>query len=99
MARHLDNFPTYDPIIKDSVYLSDVWANFMATFIESLQEYLSAFGDFIPQLTIEERNSIQTPVEGQIIYVSNSNAPTLPRTAQLQIWQVVAGIGQWTVIV
>jgi hypothetical protein len=99
MARDFDDFPTYDPVIKDQIYLSNVWSDFMATFIESLQEYLTSFGIFIPVLTLEQRNEIQDPQEGQIIYVSDSNTPVTPRTAQLQIWQVKAGVAAWTVIV
>jgi hypothetical protein len=99
MARNFDDFPTYDPIIKNEIYLSSVWSDFMATFIDSLQGYLSQNGIFMPILTLAQRNMIQTPVEGQTIYVSDANTPTLPRTAQLQIWQVVAGVGQWTTIV
>lgn len=99
MARDFDNFPTYDPVIKDSVYLSNVWSDFMATFIESLREYLSANGSFVPRLTLAQRNQILNPQEGQMIYVSDANTPATPRTAELQIWQVVAGVGQWTVVV
>lgn len=99
MARDLDSFPTYDPIIRDNIYLSAVWADFMATFIDSLQGYLGSFGIFVPVMNLAQRDSIQSPQEGQMIYVSDANTPTLPRTSQLQIWQVVAGLGQWTVIV
>ncbi len=99
MARDFDYFPTYDPIIRDNVYLSNVWGDFMATFIESLRGYLSQTGIFIPSITVAQKATIQMPVEGQMIYVSDSNTPTLPRTAALQIWQVVAGVGQWTTIV
>ena len=99
MARDFDNFPTYDPVIKDQVYLSNVWSDFMATFVESLREYLSQRGAFIPRITLEQRNEITTPEEGQMIYVTDANTPTLPRTAELQIWQVSAGTGGWTVIV
>ncbi len=99
MARDFDNFPTYDPIIKDTVYLSNIWSDFMATFIESLREYLSQYGAFIPVLTVEQQNSILYPQEGQMVYVSDANTPAFPRTAQLQMWQVVSGIGQWTIIV
>lgn len=99
MARDLDNFPTYDPVIKDEIYLSNVWSDFMATFVESLREYLSQRGMFVPVITLAQRNDIQNPQEGQMIYVSDANTPVLPRTAELQIWQVVAGVGQWTVIV
>lgn len=99
MARDFDNFPTYDPVIKDNIYLSNIWSDFMATFVESLREYLSQNGDFIPVLTVAQRNLIQNPQEGQMIYVSDANTPALPRTAELQIWQVVAGAGGWTTIV
>lgn len=99
MARDFDNFPTYDPVIKDEVYLSNVWSDFMATFIESLREYLSQRGAFIPNISLEQRNEITTPVEGQMIYVTDANTPTTPRTAELQIWHVVADVGQWTVLV
>ena len=99
MARDLDNFPVYDPVIENKIYLSGVWGDFLATFVDSLQGYLSSFGMLIPNMTLAERNTIQSPVEGQMVYVSNANTPILPRTAQLQIWQVVAGVGQWTVIV
>src|ERR1700677_3052466 len=98
MARDFDNFPTYDPIIREEKYLSNIWASFLATFIDSLQGYLSSYGIFVPVLTVAQKALIQTPVEGQMIYVSNANTPTVPRTAQLQIWQVVAGVGQWTTI-
>lgn len=99
MARNFDNFPTYDPIIRNEVYLSGIWADFMATFVESLQGYLTQYGIFVPRLTVAERNSILDPQEGQMIYVSDANTPATPRTAELQIWQVVAGVGQWTTIV
>lgn len=99
MARDFDFFPTYDPLVKDKVYLSNVWGDFMATFVESLREYLSANGMFVPNLTSAQKTAIQNPVEGQMIYVSDANTPTQPRTAELQIWQVVSGNGQWTTIV
>lgn len=99
MARDFDFFPTYDPLVKDGVYLSNVWGDFMATFVESLRQYLGAAGIFVPNITKAQKALIQTPVEGQMIYVSDANSPTLPRTAQLQIWQVVSGVGQWTTIV
>ena len=99
MARDFDFFPTYDVLVKDKEYLSNIWSDFMATFVESLRQYLSSMGVFIPPITLAQRNAIQNPVEGQTIYVSDANTPTLPRTAELQIWQVVAGVGQWTVIV
>lgn len=99
MARDFDNFPTYDPLVKDDVYLSNVWSDFMATFVESLREYLAAVGVFIPRLTTAQRDEIQSPQEGQLIYVSDANTPATIRTAQVQVWLVTADVGSWTVIV
>lgn len=99
MARDFDNFPTDDAVIKSQVYLSNIWSDFMDTFVESLQGYLSSSGLFVPRVTLAQRDAIQNPQEGQMIYVTDANTPTVPRTAELQIWQVVAGVGGWTVIV
>lgn len=100
MARDFDNFPTYDPVIKaGTLYLSSLWSDFMTTFIESLRDYLSQNGIFIPNMSLAERNQIQSPQEGQLIYVTDANTPTLPRTGEVQVWKVLAGVGSWTVIV
>ena len=97
MARNFDNFPTYDPVIKSgSLLLSSVWSDFMATFVETLQGYLTQNGVFVPVLTTVQRNAIQTPQEGQFIYLSDAVAS--PRTGELQVWQVKAGTGAWRVI-
>lgn len=69
MARDFDNFPTYDPVIKErGPYLSSLWANFMATFIETLREYLSQNGIFVPRLTTDQRDALQNVINGQLIY-------------------------------
>lgn len=68
MARDFDDFPVYDPLVRNKVYLSSVWADFMATFIETLQEYLSQYGIFAPRITTEQRDALINPVGGQIIY-------------------------------
>jgi len=99
MARDFDNFPTYDQLTNKGDYLSGIWSDFFATFVQTLQGYLGQNGMFVPVLTVAQQNLIQSPQEGQLVYIVDSNTPTLPRTAQLQIWQVVAGVGQWTVIV
>ncbi len=99
MSRNFDNFPVYDPIIRDKEYLSSVWSDFMATFVESLSEYLSENGMFVPRLTMQERDAIRDPQEGQLIYVADKPVPSVPQSSHLQIWQVVSGSGQWTQIV
>jgi len=99
MSRDFDNFPTLDAVIKDKEFMSNIWADFMDTFVVSLREYLSQYGVFVPRLTLDQRNAIQSPQEGQLIYVYDAPVPTVPSSAHLQIWQVTSGTGQWTQIV
>ena len=73
MARDFDNFPTYDPVIKDQVYLSNVWSDFMATFVESLREYLTQNGIFTPRITTAQRDALQNVINGQLIYNTSTN--------------------------
>ena len=69
MAVDFDGFPFYDDLIKkDSTKISDVWRDNLATFLQTLTEYLNQYGIFVPRLTTLQRNDIQAPVNGQIIY-------------------------------
>ena len=69
MARDFDDFPVYDPILKPgTVALSSIWVDFMATFIETLQEYLTRYGIFVPRITTDQRDGLQNVVNGQMIY-------------------------------
>lgn len=68
MARDFDFFPTYDPLVQQEVYLSNIWGDFLATFIESLREYLSQNGIFVPRITTAQRDSLINTINGQLIY-------------------------------
>ena len=69
MARDFDNFPTYDPVIKPgTTNLSNIWGDFLATFVETLTGYLSQNGIFVPRLTTEQRDALQNVIDGQLIY-------------------------------
>jgi hypothetical protein len=71
MAVDFDQFPLYDPIIKTGTNsLSDIWVGAFSTFIQTLVEYLSQNGIFIPVLTTDQMNKIHNPVNGQVIYNS-----------------------------
>lgn len=71
MAADFDQFPLYDPLIKTgTVNLSDIWIGAFSTFIQTLVEYLSQNGIFIPNVTSAQRNQIQNPQNGQMIYNS-----------------------------
>ncbi len=97
MAVDFDILPVYDPLTLDGDYMSDDWILSMATFIQTLKEYLSQYGAFTPKLTTDERDQIQSPQEGQLIYNTNIvSSPT--RTGGLQVWQVKADVGAWRTI-
>ncbi len=98
MANQIDQFPYYDPILKGAnSKMSEVWIAQITSFIDTLNGYLCPFGMFIPQLTTAQRDSIQSPIEGQLIY--NTDAiPGPPITAELQVYQLKAGVADWRVI-
>lgn len=74
MARDFDNFPTYDPVIKvGSTNLSNIWGDFLATFVETLTGYLSQNGIFVPRLTTAQRDELQNIIDGQLIYNTTLN--------------------------
>jgi len=98
MANNIDQLNYYDPLIRGrDDKMSDVWISNMSAFIETLQGYLSLFGVFVPVLTTAQRGTILSPQEGQMIYNIDAIVGP-PRTAELQIWQVKAGAGQWRTV-
>lgn len=69
MAVDFDQFPLYDPIIKeDSRNISDIWSGSFSTFYETLIGYLSQNGLFVPAVTTTQRDAIRNPVNGQMIF-------------------------------
>ena len=98
MSVDIDQPPIYDAIIKNKPdYLNDVWVSWFSTFVQTLIEYLSQNGIFVPRLTTSQRNQIQTPQEGQLIYTTDIIGPPT-RTGGLQVWQVKANVGAWRTI-
>ncbi len=90
MAVDLDQFPLDDPLIKrGSTYMTDTWNNNLATFFESLIGYLSERGIFMPRVTTAQRDEIQSPQGGQLIY------NTTLGTAQYFQVNPVTLIGTW----
>lgn len=73
MAIDFDNFPVYDPIIPGK-HLSHTWLLSFTTFIQTLSDYLKESGIRVPILTTVQRDSLQNPIDGQIIYNSDSNS-------------------------
>jgi hypothetical protein len=69
MANNFDEFPLYDPLVKKgSIYMSDIWVDFMATFYQNLIAYITQNGFMLPHLTTVQRDAIIGPQNGQMIY-------------------------------
>lgn len=74
MANDLDQLNYYDPLVKGKEdKMSDVWIANFAALIQNLQGYLTQFGMLAPQVTTDQRNSIQSPINGQLIYNTTLN--------------------------
>jgi hypothetical protein len=84
MAQDFDQFPLNDPLIKAKMMMSDEWAAFMGAFFQNIIGYLSQYGIFVPNLTTEQRDSIQSPEKGQMIYNTTVDAP---QTFQAGVWK------------
>jgi len=100
MAVDIDLPPVYDQltkIVNGKSYWADAQRDWMAAFVQTLISYLTSHGIFLPQLTTAQRNAIQSPQEGQLIYNTDAT-PGPPRTAELQVWQVKADVGAWHTI-
>lgn len=78
MAIDFDQFPLHDPLVKQGTNkMSDVWVDFMSTFYMNLISYLTQGGVLLPQLTTAQRNSLQGPQNGQMIYNTTTQAPQI----------------------
>lgn len=73
MAVDIDGPPVYDQLVDDSKMLSSTWNSWFASHIETITEYLSQYGLFIPKLTTVQRNTITNPQNGQMIYNTTLN--------------------------
>lgn len=74
MANSIDQLNYYDPLVKpNSLKMSEEWISQISSFIDVLIEYLQPYGIMVPQVTTDERNTIQSPINGQIIYNTTLN--------------------------
>jgi len=74
MANSIDQLTYYDPLLKSKPdKMGDVWIAAISAFIETLQGYLTEYGMLVPQITTAQRDTIQSPVNGQIIYNTTTN--------------------------
>lgn len=69
MAQDFDEFPVYDDLVKKGTNkMSDVWVDFISTFYMNLIGYLTQGGVLLPKLTTAQRDKLQSPQNGQMIY-------------------------------
>jgi hypothetical protein len=69
MSNSIDQLNYYDPLIKKgSQKMSEQWIAQLSALIDVLNGYLTPYGILSPQLTTAQRDSIQSPINGQIIY-------------------------------
>ncbi len=76
MSVDIDTLPVYDPITNPGQAggdLAAVWHDAFATLVQTLQEYLTQNGIFLPQFTTVQRTAIRSAVNGQIIYNTTTN--------------------------
>jgi len=77
MSLDIDLPPLYDQLTKmvnEKAYWADNQRDWMATFIETLKSYLTSGGIFLPQLTTSQRDALQSPRNGQMIYNTTINS-------------------------
>lgn len=78
MANDIDQPPLYDNLTKIRLdKMSDIWVDWFATFYQTLTTYLSQNGIFVPLLTTSERDALQSPQNGQMIYNTTIEAPQI----------------------
>ncbi len=93
MSLDFDLPPVYDPLTKQvngKLYWADMQKDWMATFVQTIITYLTSGGIFLPKLTTAQRDDLDSPQNGQMIYNTT--------TDEFQIWQTKAGIAIWRVV-
>lgn len=69
MTQNIDNPPLYNAISEvKSGLLTISWNLYLSNFVQTLQEYLTSHGVFLPALTQVQVNAIRSPLYGQMIY-------------------------------
>lgn len=91
MANSIDQLNYYDDLVKkNSLKMSEEWISQLSSLVDVLNGYMTPFGFLTPQLTTDQRDSIQSPILGQMIYNTTTN--------ELQVWQIKLGVAAWRAI-
>jgi hypothetical protein len=90
MANNFDEFPLFDDLIKPgTAKMSDIWVGIMSNFFQNLIGYLTQFGIMLPLLTSAQRDQIQSPSNGQMIYNTTVDAPQFYQTSSTS-WRTIS---------
>ena len=90
MANTIDQLNYYDPLIKGKTdKMSEAWIASFSSHIDTLNGYLTQYGILPPLLTTAQRDSIQSPVNGQLIYNTTADAPQFWQTSS-QSWRTIS---------
>ncbi len=74
MALSFDDFPFYNQVIDPkTLLLTETWEAAFSTHIQTLFGYLNQYGMFVPRLTTDQRDQIQSPINGQLIYNTSTD--------------------------
>lgn len=68
MAQEFNQFSTMDRVVDEKGHFTRPWSGDMDTFYQTLIGYLTPYGMLLPPLTTAQRDSIQSPQNGQMIY-------------------------------
>ena len=87
----IDVPPVYDNLIqgKDE-RMSDIWIAWISIFTQLMSGYITQTGFNVPNLTSSQRDSIQSPNNGQLIYNVTLNV--------LQFYQVLPSGSSWKTV-
>ena len=89
--NNFDEPPVYDFVLKgENSTISDTWRAWYTTWYQTLTNFITQFGFFIPQLTTKQRDALVNPAGGQLIYNTDANV--------LQVFVIVSQTpyqGQW----
>lgn len=72
MSGNIDLPPLYDLITKDSP-MSDVYRDWLSSFVQTVSSYLDSTGVGFPPITTAQRNLIKNPDNGRTIYNVDDN--------------------------
>jgi len=69
MSNDFDELPVYDELVEQGTNrMSNIWVGALSFFIMNIKDYLTQDGILLPHLTTTERDQLDSPQNGQMIY-------------------------------